>query len=659
MSRFSLQRLSQYAVLLLLAFAILWRGGKSLDATWLLAGVAWFTTLAYWNRRKEYPAVPLFLWWALIAFLGWSILSFLLSTTKNYGLDEVLRDTSLALLFLWIIRIAQTDDGARFVRNVIRVIVIAALLACAIGIAVYVLQPVNRFVGTFFDHRFHTDYWPNAWAQLVLIAWPLLLLWIYESTGRIRWLLVAALGFLLGGLLLSYSRGGMIAFGGQVALLALLLVLRKEIHMKTLGIFIIAVAAVAGVTFGGANLLRSRIYDVQSVAEKVTFSADEGTSSFSERKDFWRQALTLSLEKPIFGWGPYSFRFIQQRLQRGVLETSDHPHNIFLKLAMERGWMAAILFLLIIGYIAFYSAKKFIVSPAFALRATAGKGFWFLVEPESIKVAIYFIAIVGVLAHNFIDYNLQFVGIALPFWLILGLLVSSERKTKNEKLNTVQRSTELALAILLFIVTIIEGSYLAITSVGRHWQVVGRRDDAVLIYRSARYESFSRDMHLSHALALMQGNRFHEALVALNWYRAQNQEDSRGWKMEGDIRTKLFDYESAYYAYTEAYERSKWNDLGVMRGYIESLVQTRMQDELLFRLREIREILQAFADATERNTHFVALSGNVEEFAAVTSLLSRLYPGDASWYLALNSRVQEAAKSERAKILARPPGFIW
>lgn len=650
MSRFSLQRLSQYAVLLLIAFAILWRGGKSLDATWLLAGVAWFTTLAYWNRRKEYPAVPLFLWWALIAFLGWSILSFLLSTTKNYGLDEVLRDTSLTLLFLWIIRIAQTDDGARFARNVIRVIAIAALLACAIGIAVYVLQPVNRFVGTFFDHRFHTDYWPNAWAQFVLIAWPLLLLWISESTGRIRWLLVAALGFLLGGLMLSYSRGGMIAFGGQVALLALLLVLRKEIHRKTLGIFIIAVAAVAGVTFGGANLLRSQIYDVQSVAEKVTFTADEGTSSFSERKAFWRQALTLSLEKPIFGWGPYSFRFIQPRLQRGVLETSDHPHNVFLKLAMERGWMAAILFLLIIGYIAFYSAKKFIVS-----------SFWFLIEPEPIKVAIYFIAIVGVLAHNLIDYNLQFISIAIPFWLILGLLATSFVKLQptTYKLPTSQKFTELALAILLFIVTLIEGSYLVITSVGRHWQAVGRRDDAVLIYRSARYESFSRDMHLSHALALMQGNRFHEALVALNWYRAQNQEDARGWKMEGDIRTKLFDYESAYYAYTEAYERSKWNDLGVMRGYSESLVQTRMQDELLFRLKEIRQILQAFADATERNTHFVALSGNVEEFAAVTSLLSRLYPGDASWYLALNSRVQEAAKSERAKILARPPGFIW
>src|SRR6185295_13667108 len=69
-----------------------------------------------------------------------------------------------------------------------------------------------------------------------------------------------------------------------------------------------------------------------------------------EREDFWHQAIALAQEKPLLGWGPYSFRFIQPHVQKSVLATSDHPHNVFLKYAAERGVPAALFLLVIVAW---------------------------------------------------------------------------------------------------------------------------------------------------------------------------------------------------------------------------------------------------------------------------------------------------------------------
>jgi len=86
-----------------LTVAVLWRGGKSLDATWGLVALT-FTIIAlqWWQDRKKktVPAAPNWLTWCTYIFMGLSILSWVLSSTKNYGLDEILQTVSLGVLFL-------------------------------------------------------------------------------------------------------------------------------------------------------------------------------------------------------------------------------------------------------------------------------------------------------------------------------------------------------------------------------------------------------------------------------------------------------------------------------------------------------------------------------------------------------------------------------
>src|SRR5205085_2079694 len=99
---------------------------------------------------------------------------------------------------------------------------ISAIIAAVVGVSVYIFQPVDRFVGTFFDFRFQTDYWPNAWAEFLLLAWPLLLLWLQPWRKKLRPLRLVLFGFVFGTLFLSYSRGAFLTFIGQLALLGLL-----------------------------------------------------------------------------------------------------------------------------------------------------------------------------------------------------------------------------------------------------------------------------------------------------------------------------------------------------------------------------------------------------------------------------------------------------
>lgn len=628
----------------------------------MLVALAWLCTFAMFLRpRNERRTVPLLAWSAGWLFVGWTVLSYVYSFTRNYGLDEVLSTASLFLIFLWAARRMQDSDGIAAARMGAKSVIAAALIACLMGIVVYVCQPVNRFVGSFLDPRFHTDYWPNAWAQFLLLAWPLVLVLPVPSRSWGRIVRALILGTLTGFLLLSYSRGGLIAFGGQIVLLLLLefltharspalLVHRVRERGPSFLLEAIAVAVVAGSIFVGVNAVRSHVHDVQSVVEKVTFTSSEGASSITERAQFWGQAWALALERPLLGWGPYSFRFVQPHLQQEVLATSDHPHNVFLKFAAERGLPAAFFFLVIV-FLPFL----------FAAPWRRGR-----MDPEGdgLRVAAV-LSIGGVLAHNLIDYNLQFVGIALPFWILLGFLLGRPGWRVpffGAPLPSIRsvRLLELTAASLLLLVAVKEGVELTRSSLGRHAEAAGQTEVALLWYDRAAGEWLSRDMHLSRA-ALLIGNdgRALEALDAIATYQGENAQDARGWRLLGEAQMRLGDPAAAVESFQTALGYGAYNDLGIVHGYVSALLAAERKPELDQKKDQIDALLWAYDDAIERNAHFIALSGNVEECIAVASLMASVYPKDEPRYDILAARVDRNARRERARLQARTPGILW
>lgn len=211
------QRIAEYLLLLFVGVAILWRGGKSVDASWMLGIVAiviifsalWYPALRMvgfpkQDARAQPMTVPFGIWGIVLFFFTWTAFSFVASSTRSYGLDEVLRDGACIVLFLWIVRRAGNPKTSVLLEGFLWVVAMSGTVATLFGLAVYVFQPVNRFVGTFLDWRFHTDYWPNAWAEFALFAWPMAALLASRETSPFRRrTCVFATGLLLGSLFLS------------------------------------------------------------------------------------------------------------------------------------------------------------------------------------------------------------------------------------------------------------------------------------------------------------------------------------------------------------------------------------------------------------------------------------------------------------------------
>lgn len=633
----------------LLAVTVLWKGGKTLEATWVLTGTVWCSLFLLCFLEKKLrtrhvrPDVPVL----LAAFLAWSWLSFHFSQTPNYGLDELLRDASCIALFLPLSAVLYEERLRVFLlRRFLHTVAAVTLLGVCAGVAVYTLQPVSRFVGTFYDFRFDTDYWPNAWAQYLLLAWPLFLLWAQPWKKQLWWARLLACGVVLGALLLSYSRGAMIAFAGQAVLLllALLIAQRKTVKARDLRnavIVIVSAVTVALLSFSAANLLRSGFHTVESVTAKVTFTADEGTSSIDERSQFWAQARQLASERPLLGWGPYAFRFVQPRLQQGVLATSDHPHNMWLKLAMERGIPAALLlgaFLLIV----FASAVRSLV------RGTASRSLPFVLTSGA-----------GVLAHNLIDFNLQFVGIALPLWLVLAFAASEGRQPMRGVRFMILLLFAFAVSSLALSVTVREAPLLLHSSIGRRAEVSKDYKAALAAYELAEDQWLPRDLQLSKVSVFIALHRLSEAKRELDAYRLLNPVDPRAFTVAGFLHLSAKKPQEALGEFSQAFARNGYNDASILRGLLLSLhalgrpaLDREWEDILFARLEE-------FTDAVTHNTHFIALSRNVEELEQAMNIAASVYPHRKTELRALLARLQREAAEERSRLSAKQGGLLW
>lgn len=681
------QRIAEYVLLLFMAGAILWRGGKSVDASWALGivtigvvfAVAWYPLLRIVGFPKDtrVPSmtVPFGLWGTLLFFLAWSALSYLTSSTRTYGLDELLRDVSCVLLFLWIVRRASNLKSSILLEGFLWIVTMSGAVATLFGLAVYVFQPVNRFVGTFLDWRFHTDYWPNAWAEFALLAWPMAALLASRSSSPFRrWLCTFATGLLLGSLFLSYSRGGFIAFVGQgicVLVFWLALLLRdvrigKSAARRWKGVIVHAASALAFalLLFVGANALRAQRYDIQSVGDKVAFQAAEGTSSIDERAQFWEQSFRLSMERPLLGYGPYSFRFAQPHLMEQVYATSDHAHNVFLKYAAERGLPAAIAFIGFLGYVIILSIRHLFLDR---------KNDW-SIGADARTIALL-VAVLGVLAHNLIDYNLQFVGIALPLWVALALLSThlaekrpvSRASFSHWRLARSFSRIESAAVAFLLVVTLWEGGFLVVSSLGRHAEAVGDARTALLWYERSSFEWFSRDLLLARARLLEQQGLLDEAEEVLDASLTENSVDARAWRIRSELATRRGETELAYLYARHAYELGRYTDIGILRVLIDSglrlekvqNVPKENQPNLRGRKEEFDTLFRAYADAILRNTHHIALGGSVDELQTVAGQLSRLFPNDAERYVDIAADAYAHAQDEKAKSAARPVGLLW
>lgn len=506
----------------------------------------------------------------LLIFLGGYLISFIFSQTRNLGFSEVL--AYFAISGFYLIFAHKKNEWSRHFLQLVVVMTVGAVL---LGYYLYFARAELRMIGPFFNLMYHANVWPNAFALFLIMAWPINLLF-FEKKGKFANALL--IGFILSALLLTFSRGAIIVLVGQIVLL--FSYFYKRIRFQTV-LLSLVVIFFASFLFVQANYVRSLNQNIIDVKERVAFENNDSLTSGQERLDFWKGALTLAFEKPLTGWGPFSFRYAYNPIQKTFLGSADHPHNIFLKFAAENGIVT------LLGFLGFLFLVLFTVWKRFSRLSAKNRDF----------VYILGVSVAGAFAHNLIDYNFNFmVNLGLLFAL-LAFIRSTVVKTGGKKLKFNFLSLLLGLLVAGF--SIYEGGLLAM-------------DHMVYDMSYLNNSFYPRIYYLNSADKSLYYDDFENTLRALSKEISLNPLDAQAYYLRGVIycNEEFSGYDLALCRddFSMALSLNPMNDF----TYYTSYLRVAEEPEFAETLKKAEELLGIYFGYVANNVHFTAYTFNVE-----------------------------------------------
>ena len=181
----------------------------------------------------------------------------------------------------------------------------------------------------------------NDTAYVLLSLFPLCLYFVQFDAGLVKKLVaIAATCGAVATILLTGSRGGMVAFGAVLLVLLLTRITGFGIGRK---IFLMLLLA------SGAFLMKDKI-NVERYMTLSDLSSDYNVTEEGGRTTLWNDALELSVAHPVTGVGVYCFATANDRAKRLAGESYrrwHEVHNSYLQVAAEVGLIGFAVYMLI------------------------------------------------------------------------------------------------------------------------------------------------------------------------------------------------------------------------------------------------------------------------------------------------------------------------
>ena len=356
----------------------------------------------------------------LLAFTCFAFLQTWISTdplqTKFFALQLAALTAFLALLY----RYAATEQRMRILLyTVISVAVVSALFGLLrqttqqqTGFVLPLLRP-NQGFAQFINK--------NHFAYLMEMAFGLGIgLLIAERATQNRLLLhVALLLPIWIGLMLSNSRGGILAMLAQVVIAALLLMSTRATKLRTTRLIavraVLVVVLVAGVLFGtlwiGGDRLVSTIEAAGTDLSANTTTERDGAS----RNEIWRATTKLFSAHPILGagLGAYWPRISAHHDASGALVPQE-AHNDYLELLASGGVVGLLLGVWFALNVFRTSRRNLNSSTGFVRTARLGA----------------IVGLAGVAVHSLFDFGLHLTGNAVVFMTLI-MIATAQLDTKK------------------------------------------------------------------------------------------------------------------------------------------------------------------------------------------------------------------------------------
>ncbi len=242
-----------------------------------------------------------------------------------------------------------------------------------------------------------------GFAELVL---PLALVpLVLGRVRRERWPVVGLFAVLpIGALFLSASRGGIVSFGAELSVLALVMIERREMGKQLFAGGAVLLVALLLVSWLGVGQILKRLSSVQLL------EVSSGKRA-SMRRDTWR----IFLDHPFAGTGLGTLQLVYppyESLYDGKIV--NHTHNDYLEVLAETGLLGGICCAWFLGVLLVQSLERlrqFNHSFSGALQLSG------------------FLACSGFLVHSLVDFNLHIPANALLFLLMAHLATAEIQQT--------------------------------------------------------------------------------------------------------------------------------------------------------------------------------------------------------------------------------------
>jgi len=234
-----------------------------------------------------------------------------------------------------------------------------------------------------------------GFAELVL---PLALVpLVLGRVRRERWPIVGLFAVLpIGALFLSASRGGIVSFGAELGVLALVMILRRTVGKQLLAGVGVLLVALLLVSWLGVGQILQRLSSVQ------VLEVSSGKRA-SMRRDTWR----IFLDHPFVGTGLGTLQIVYppyETLYDGKIV--NHTHNDYLEALAETGIAGGLCCAWFIGVLLAESLKRY---------RQFNNSFAGVLQLSGL------VACSGFLVHSLVDFNLHIPANALLLFLMAHL----------------------------------------------------------------------------------------------------------------------------------------------------------------------------------------------------------------------------------------------
>lgn len=405
--------LAGFAGLFLFTFILYFRPYEQISFLSSFTSMAYFTALA--TLAVYFPAqlslegnlttrpreVNLLLLFALTA-----LLSIPLALNRGEAWDTFVEPFSkAALMFLVIVNTVRTLRRLRWLM-MLGVIVgcylsIGALRDYHSGQATVEGYRIAGSIGNLFQN-------PNDMAIHLITVIPIVVAFMFGARGLKKLLYAACLFLLVGGLMVTFSRGGTLGFGGAAFVLAWKLGRRNRFAVMAL--FVVGALLMIVLAPGGFGLRMLSIFD----------SSLDPVGSSSARRELLILSIITAIKHPLFGVGMNNFHIISIR--------EAVTHNSYTQVAAELGMAAFALYVM------------FVVTPLRRLarieRATLDAGrsskFYYLsIGLQASLVAYMISSFFGAIAYHWYVYYL--VGYAVALRRIYAVSDEAAAEVSNVK----------------------------------------------------------------------------------------------------------------------------------------------------------------------------------------------------------------------------------